>query len=191
MSDSLRLIVGLGNPGTRYQNTWHNLGWMTVQALAQRRNAIFKPGKSSFIYAETDYTTLMLPTGYMNRSGEAVGWWLRYYKVEPAQILTVLDDHDLLLGRLRLRLEGSSGGHRGLDDIIRVIGTDQFPRLRLGIAGDKAVEDLADYVLSPIPKSMAERVQRIIAAAVDALELVEKSGPAAAMNTFNRMVIDE
>ncbi len=190
MPDELRLIVGLGNPGEQYENTWHNLGWTAVKTLAQRRNLKFKPGKASFLYAESGNLALMLPTCYMNRSGEPVSWWLNYYKILSSQILVISDDHDLPLGRLRLRREGSSGGHRGLEDIIEKIGSKQFPRLRIGINRNYEINDLAEYVLSPIPKSLKERILRIVNTAVDALETIEKQGFDIAMNIYNQIFIE-
>ena len=189
----LRLVVGLGNPGERYRNTWHNVGAMVVTELARRCNAILKPGRGEFLGAETRIAglpvMLMAPTPFMNRSGGPVGTWLRYYKVAPADALVVYDDHDLPLGRIRLREDGSAGGHRGIEDIIRIVGSDKIPRLKVGIETELEAAQLADQVLSQISKRYVVEVERIIQVAADAVEMMAREGLLAAMNRYNRAEI--
>jgi len=133
---------------------------------------------------------MMLPTTYMNLSGEPVARWLRYHKVEPSQALILLDDHDLPVGRLRIRESGSAGGHRGLESIIRCIGTDAVPRLRVGIRGDEPPAELANYVLDQIPKSKQGLVELIVERAADAVSACITSGVLTAMNEYNGLSIE-
>ena len=187
----VRLIVGLGNPGSRYRNSWHNLGAPVIEKLAQRWKTSFKPGKGSWFSADyldaSGKTTLMFPTSYMNRSGSPVGEWVRYYKVDPEQVLIIYDDHDLPLGRIRLRRQGTSGGHNGMDDIIRCLSTDDIPRLKIGIRTEREKADLSGQVLSIIPKRLANDVGIVVAHAIDAVEMIRDKGIATAADRFNGM----
>lgn len=191
----IRLIVGLGNPGSRYKNSWHNLGATVIEILAERWKTAFKPGKGSWF--STDHidshgkTTLMFPTSYMNRSGGPVGEWVRYYKVEPEEILIIYDDHDLPLGRIRLRERGSSGGHNGMDDIIRCLSTDGIPRLKIGIRTAREKADLAGQVLSIIPKQLKDDVGIVIAHSIDAIGMVRSEGILPAADKYNGMELLE
>lgn len=191
----MRLIAGLGNPGRRYHNTWHNLGAMTVERLASRRGVALKAGKGDFLVAETTSaagkTSLMVPTCFMNRSGAPISAWLRYYKVDVDDLLVIYDDHDLPLGKIRIRKSGSSGGHRGMDDIIRMTGTDQIPRLKIGIRTDLETEELSDQVLSKIPAALAEKVGKIVDAALDAVEIIQREGVDSAIIKYNKFDITD
>ena len=189
----MKLIVGLGNPGRRYRNTWHNLGAMTVELLAARWETSFKPGRGDFLFADVrqsgERITLMIPTSYMNRSGGPVVGWLNYHKIDPSDALIIYDDHDLPLGRIRLRERGSSGGHWGMDDIIRLVGTEDIPRLRIGIRTGVERTELSYQVLSKIPKVHADFVKQVIDTAADAVEIVIKQGITIAMNHYNNIEI--
>jgi len=189
----IRLIVGLGNPGERYRYTWHNIGARTVELASRRLNAPMKIGKGEFLIAETRYNgaplALMIPTTFMNRSGGPVSAWLNYHKLPSSACLLVYDDHDLPFGRIRLRLEGSSGGHRGMDDVIRWLSDDAFPRLRIGIRTEEEFEELADQVLSPIPRRYEKDVELVLTTAADALETSLKESLTTAMNRYNKMEI--
>jgi len=190
----LRLIIGLGNPGRRYEGTWHNLGARVVIALANTWNVKFRPGRGDFVYAENIFRTgkvgLMIPTLYMNRSGSPVSAWLRYYKLNPAEALIIYDDHDMMLGRIRIRENGSSGGHRGMADIIRLVGTEDIPRIRIGIRTDSESNNLSYQVLSKIPQACANRVNRIIETVEEAVVMILDEGITAAMNRYNGLEID-
>ena len=187
----MRLVVGLGNPGKRYEGTWHNLGVSVTRELAKRWGAAFKKGRGDYQIAEpgSSHPALMIPTSFMNRSGEPVSGWMRYHRVPPEEILIVLDDHDLPLGRIRLRQEGSSGGHKGLGDIIVKLGSNQVPRLRLGIRAGREAEELADQVLSSIPRGLRKDVRLVVQTAADAVELALLKGTAAAMNKYNKWTL--
>ena len=186
-----RLVVGLGNPGVRYQNTWHNLGSRTVEEISRRQNLAFKPGKGEYFYSQyrqpNCLMTLMIPTGYMNRSGLPVAEWMRYYRIPVEELLVILDDHDLPLGRIRIRAGGSAGGHRGLEDIIIKLNSSDFPRIRIGINVDKERINLSDQVLSKIPNRYRDDVDHIIVTAADAVEMIEEKGLTKAMNHYNTL----
>ncbi len=190
----MRLIVGLGNPGSRYSNTWHNLGKISVERLAVRWMATMKAGRGSFITADArvnqETVSLLIPTSYMNRSGSAVSQWLNYYKVEPEQMLVIYDDHDLPLGRIRVRTHGSSGGHRGIEDILRMTGSDEFMRLKIGISTTNESRELSSQVLSKIPKSNLDQVDRILMYTLDAVEDLMKYSIEDVMAKYNGLIIE-
>ncbi|MFN3821005.1 MAG: aminoacyl-tRNA hydrolase [bacterium] len=189
----ISLVVGLGNPGRRYQNTWHNLGWRVVEELAKRWRITFTTGRAPYQEAKKGDMSLILPMLFMNRSGEALLSYLRYHKCDMSRILVIYDDHDLPFGEIKIRTEGASGGHKGMEDIIRHLGTTQIPRVRLGIrqlnnnkaqSEDKSLQ-LAQLVLSPIPLSLREKVNRMISVAGDSVEMILTSGISKAMNFYN------
>ena len=166
---------------------------MTVELLAARWETSFKPGRGDFLFADVrqsgERITLMIPTSYMNRSGGPVVGWLNYHKIDPSDALIIYDDHDLPLGRIRLRERGSSGGHWGMDDIIRLVGTEDIPRLRIGIRTGVERTELSYQVLSKIPKVHADFVKQVIDTAADAVEIVIKQGITIAMNHYNNIEI--
>lgn len=184
------LVVGLGNPGAQYENTRHNAGFMVADGLAARAQAPIQRVRFKALTAAAELggqgVLLMKPTTYMNLSGEAVGEAARFYKIPPDHVLVISDDVSLPLGRLRIRTGGSAGGHNGLKSIIQHLGTDQFPRLKVGVGGKPHPDyDMADWVLGKFQgedkKTMDEAVKR----AADAVECFLKDGPQKAMNRFN------
>lgn len=184
----MKLVVGLGNPGSRYADTRHNIGFMLVDRLAQRHGAAISKKQCSGLvgFAESPGEKLCLakPQTYMNLSGETVGCLMRYYKVPVAGLLVVYDDRDLPLGRLRLRDGGGAGGHRGIESIIAVLGTQQFPRLRIGIGRPSEV-DAVDHVLGRFSPDERQTVTETLDRAADAVEVVLRDGLVRAMNEFN------
>lgn len=188
------LIVGLGNPGRNYKNTWHSIGFEVVNILSERWKVPFKAGKGDFYYCQNTLdnqkVTLMMPLTYMNLSGSVVLHWVKYFKVDFANILVVYDDNDLPLGRIRLRERGTDGGHRGMADIIRRLGVDDIPRLRIGINYGSCKKELSYRVLSKIPRSLTDRVDSILMTAADAVEMVLQQGVVAAMNKYNAIEIE-
>ncbi len=184
------LVVGLGNPGGKYEDTRHNVGFMVADELGERGKF---PIQRLKYHALTNTAVIggqgalvMKPTTYMNLSGEAVGEAARFYKIAPDHVLVISDDVDLPLGKLRLRTGGSAGGHNGLKSIIQHLGSDQFPRLKVGVGGKPRPDyDMADGVLSRLQgedkKVMDEAVQR----AADAVECFLRDGPQKAMNRYN------
>ncbi len=184
------LIVGLGNPGDEYARTRHNIGFRVVNELAQRHGLDFSGKRANARIAEGSIAgqrvVLARPQTYMNLSGQAVVGLRQWYKIDPATgLLVVYDDVDLPFGQLRLRERGSAGTHNGMRSIVTLLGSQVFPRLRIGIDRPPAAWDLADYVLARFTPEQEERLPAIIAGAADALELVLREGMAGAMNRIN------
>ena len=182
----IRLIAGLGNPGPEYAPTRHNIGFMVVDQLAaQFGSAWEKSAKWDTLSAKCGAVLLVKPLRFMNRSGYPLLAVAQFYKIDPQQILAVLDDFALPLGRLRLRERGGSGGHNGLESIITQFGTEEIPRLRIGI-GAAPHEGSADYVLSRFFDEEKPIVRSTIDRAVQALKSAIDNGVVSAMNTFNK-----
>ena len=185
----MKLVVGLGNPGRKYDRTRHNVGYEVVGELARRHGAgrakLAFQGEISEIAIGAERTWLLLPHTYMNRSGGSVGAAFDFYKLAVSDVLVVCDDLNLPLGKLRIRASGSAGGQKGLQDILRRLGTEDVPRLRLGIGAVPNGWDAADFVLSRF--SAAERVEMDIARArgADAVACWACDGVATAMNRYN------
>ena len=183
---SLRLLVGLGNPGPEYNATRHNVGFMVLDYLAQKEGLGFAAAsKWGCLWARWNEVILVKPTTYMNRSGDSVAAVARYYRIPASDLLVVVDDVALPLGRLRLRSSGSDGGHNGLGSIIAHLGED-FPRLRVGVGAAADSADLVNHVLSTFSKTEAAVVSRAVERATDAIRKVVDSGLETAMNLFNR-----
>ena len=182
----LRLLVGLGNPGPEYNATRHNAGFMVLDRLAQQESLRFSAAsKWDCLWTRWTEIILMKPMTYMNRSGDSVAGVLRYFRIDPSELLVVVDDVALPLGRLRLRSSGSDGGHNGLGSIIAQVG-ENFPRLRVGVgaAADKA--DLVDHVLGSFSKTESAVMSGSVERATEAIRKVVDDGLETAMNLFNR-----
>lgn len=179
----IKLAAGLGNPGSKYAATRHNLGFMVLDELAARAGLKFrKSGRS--LGAVWQGTQLIKPQTFMNLSGAAVQGALTRSGARPQQLLVVHDDLDLPLGRLRLRLGGSSAGQRGVQDIIRAIGSD-FWRLKVGISGTPEGWETSNWVLSRFRADEDALLRSVIELAADAVELAILEGPEAAANRYN------
>jgi peptidyl-tRNA hydrolase, PTH1 family len=189
----MRLIVGLGNPGPEYQWTPHNLGFLSVDELANRNNIrVERPeGQALLGLGKVAGQDVMLakPQTYMNLSGISVGRLMEKYAVEPTDLLVLWDERDLPWGMIRIAERGSPGTHNGAKSVTSVVGTQEFARLRLGCGPDHPVGDLAAYVLRPMKKSELEVASEMVATAGDAVELLLKEGIRAAMNKYNRRVL--
>lgn len=185
-----RLIVGLGNPGIEYHDTRHNIGFMVVDELARRLKVSFTEEKRWHgMVAKFPGGWLLKPQTFMNDSGRSVRALGQFYKITPAETLAIYDDVDLTLGRTRLRLAGSAGGHNGMKSLISTLGTDAFPRLKLGIATESGRPDgdrLVGHVLGKFREDEKPTLQIIIQRAADAVIASLQSGLGAAMNLFNR-----
>jgi PTH1 family peptidyl-tRNA hydrolase len=183
---TIRLVVGLGNPGAEYNGTRHNVGFDVVDRLAKEWGLAWQHTKSwHALWAKGEKASLVKPTSYMNRSGEPLQAVANFYKVAPAEILVVLDDTALELGRLRLRPDGGTGGHNGLESIIVQLGTEEIPRLRVGI-GAAPREGAVDYVLGRFFEEERPLVEKSIVRAADAVKWSIDNGLLSAMNLFNK-----
>jgi PTH1 family peptidyl-tRNA hydrolase len=180
----IRLLVGLGNPGCKFEGTRHNLGFALVEKLAAQAGVSFQTEtKWPARLARVGPLHLLEPLTFMNLSGQAVGAYAAYYRIEPSQILVVLDDLALPPGRMRLRRQGSDGGHNGLASIIQHLGTTEIPRLRLGIGSPSF--DAAQFVLSRPTADEAPLLDQALERSLEVLALLQDKGLDAAMNFAN------
>jgi PTH1 family peptidyl-tRNA hydrolase len=188
----MRLIIGLGNPGPRYEHTRHNIGARIVKALAKQQGVLLKRGLfSRSLTARTAINgrpvILAVPLTYMNLSGQAAGALARKHRIPPEDILVVYDDLDLEPGKIRIRPEGSAGGHNGMKSVIASLGSQEFCRLRIGVGRPaQAQADIAEYVLSPFLKSEQPSVQDAIDAGCSCIESWATDGIEKTMNLYNR-----
>jgi PTH1 family peptidyl-tRNA hydrolase len=187
----VKAIVGLGNPGPRYEGTRHNVGFAVADEVARRAGAAFASAPVDALIAKWrrgadpgDHVLIAKPMTFMNASGEAVGALVRYFKIEPGDLLVVVDEVQLPLGRLRVRTRGSAGGHNGLKSVIAHLGED-FARLRIGVGRGDNRRDLADHVLARFDGEETAEARRMIERAADAAEMFTTAGIAAVMNAYN------
>ena len=184
----MKAIVGLGNPGSQYKGTRHNVGFDVVDLLARRGSTGFESAPAEALIAKwrrpDEAVLLVKPLTFMNLSGQAIGELARYFKIDVGDLLVIVDEVHLPLGKLRARTRGSAGGHNGLKSVIAHLG-DEFARLRLGVGRGEDQRNLADHVLSRFEKGEAAEVERMTARAADAAEMFITSGIEAVMNAFN------
>lgn len=189
MIQDMKVIVGLGNPGTKYAGTRHNIGFDTVTALADKYNIKLKDKKFNGLigegFIEGEKVMLVQPQTYMNLSGECVGLIAGFYKLEAEDIIVICDDINLDTGRLRIRAKGSAGGHNGLKNIIAHLGTEAFPRIRIGVGEKTEGWDLADYVLARFSGDDEATMRKAIKNAVGAVETWISYDIGKAMNLYN------
>jgi PTH1 family peptidyl-tRNA hydrolase len=190
-TESLHLIVGLGNPGAEYAKHRHNIGFQVLDALARAYRLSFARDKAARAWiaeGQIDEVAVLLakPKTFMNRSGQAVGRLTRSNDIPPGRTLVVYDDLDLPLGRLRLRPQGGSGGHKGMRSIIDTLGTREFARLRIGIDRPPAHLDPADYVLQPFDEVQRSLLDKVVEVAVSAAVSWLSDGIVVAMDQYNR-----
>ena len=184
------LIVFLGNPGPRYEMTRHNAGFMAADAMAKEKNVNINKARFKALTATCDIgdesVLLMKPQTFMNLSGDAVAQATRFYKIPPEHVIVVSDEISLPIGKLRIRTKGSAGGHNGLKDIIAKLGTDAFPRIRIGVGAPPHPDyDMADWVLSSFKNQDAEDMLAAAARAAQAAQCYITQGADRAMNRFN------
>lgn len=190
----MKLVVGLGNPGKKYENTWHNIGFMAVDKAAYFLCAP-KFKESSKFLAETsnvlgkycpDKIILAKPLTFMNLSGKSVSAIASFYKIKPGDIIVIHDDIDLPLGKIRISFDSSAGGHNGIKSIIESLGTKKFCRIKIGVATDKKnLMDSADYVLNKFTKEELKRVEAQTGLAAEIAVEIIRSSVSKAMNKYN------
>ena len=185
----MKLVVGLGNPGKQYEATKHNIGFMVIDAIAD--SASHTPWREEqkaevcSINVAGEKVLLVKPQTFMNASGESVGPLMRYYKIDPSDVYCIYDDMDLPVGKLRIRPNGSSGGHTGIKSLISHIGTENFPRFRVGIGRPLPQWTVIDHVLAPFSEENQEKVQKGIKDTVKAVLGTLEVGIDKGMNQFN------
>ena len=182
------LIVGLGNIGVEYTNTRHNMGFMVLDAWAQASNIVFESGRygsTATVSFKGRKFTLLKPSTYMNLSGKAVRYWMTELKIQPDQLLVISDDLNIPFGTLRLRKNGSAGGHNGLTNINELIGTQEYARIRMGIGNDFGRGQQVDYVLGELSKEEKEQMPELCKRVIDGVKAWALMGPDRAMNTLN------
>jgi PTH1 family peptidyl-tRNA hydrolase len=181
--------VGLGNPGARYERTRHNVGFLAIDVLAARTRAAGRVASDAWVAEATlagEPALLVKPQSYMNASGEPVARLLVEHGASPAELVVVVDDVALPLGRLRVRAHGSDGGHNGLRSLVATLGTEEFARVRIGVGMDEPPDvDLADFVLAEFLAEELPRVREVVGLAADAVCCLLQEGAPAAMNRFN------
>ena len=184
------LVVGLGNPGSKYENTRHNMGFLALDLLAEKEKLTFNKLRFKAWTATAELggekVLLMKPQTYMNLSGESVGEAARFYKIPPEHVLVISDDISIGTGKLRIRPNGSAGGHNGLKSIIQHLGSDRFPRIKVGVGSPQHAEhDIVDWVIGKPMGEDAKVLRQTLEKAADAVSAVISQGPEKAMNKFN------
>ena len=185
----MKLVVGLGNPGKQYEKTKHNIGFMVVDAIADSvPHTPWREEQGAEVCSITvagEKVLLVKPQTFMNASGESVGPLMRYYKIDPSDVYCIYDDMDLPVGKLRIRPNGSSGGHNGIKSLIAHLGTENFPRFRVGIGRPLPQWSVIDHVLAPFSEESQEKVQKGIKDTVKAVLGTLEVGIDKGMNQFN------
>ena len=187
----MKLIVGLGNPGSEYRGTRHNVGFEVVDKVARRWNIVFHSAPAEAVLARSSRAFLAKPLTFMNRSGLAVSDLQHYYRVSLSDLLIVTDDVNLPLGRLRARRQGSPGGHNGLRSVIESLGTQQFSRLRIGVGRGDPGRRLTGRVLSKFNDGERPEIDDAVGYAATAVDLFVDFGIESMMNEFNQHEVDE
>ncbi|NPV26910.1 MAG: aminoacyl-tRNA hydrolase [Firmicutes bacterium] len=184
-----KLIIGLGNPGEEYSRTRHNLGFMAIDHLSSQWGIPVRKSKYQALWGEgrvgVAKVVLIKPQTFMNLSGQAVKGFVQAYQLTPQDILVIYDDLDLPVGRIRLRARGGAGGHRGLQSIIQLLGTDQFSRIRIGIGRPPSKTETVDYVLHPFLPAEQEVIDNILSNIHEVVETWLEQGIEVAMNQYN------
>lgn len=191
----MKLVVGLGNPGSNYKKTRHNIGFDVLAELANRHPGSSPTIKSNGEIVESrfadDKILLVAPQTYMNLSGSCVQPLMKFYKLEPENLLVVCDDMNLEVGKLRLRAGGSAGGQNGLADILQKLGTNEIHRLRIGIGRPPERVSASAYVLGKFFPEQIQDIEKIVSVAADAVECWASNGMTAAMNQFNSFRMED
>ncbi len=183
------LIAGLGNPGLKYERTRHNIGWLVIDALAQKHGKTFKPGKGMWLETEIkirrDSVLLIKPTTYMNASGEAIKKLINTHKLPAERVIAIVDEYNFPVGKVHIKSGGSDGGHNGITSIIEELGTMDFWRMRCGIGKNFPPGGMVEYVLANFASYETEELNAMITRACDSLEFFISAGAARAMQKIN------
>jgi len=190
----VKLVVGLGNPGREYLQSRHNAGFMVVEELAKRQGVVFKkmfwfPARQSKCRIGGHEVRLLMPTTYMNRSGQAVWGAMKKWRVEPAGTVVVYDDVDLEFGGIRVRAKGSGGSHNGMKSVLEWLQTKAFPRVRVGIGRKPEGMDMIGFVLGGFAEEELLKLEKVVERAADAVESIFSVGTERTMNEFNQFQI--
>lgn len=184
------VIAGLGNPGDKYAATRHNIGFITIDFLAERHSVKFNKTKHKAVIGECEIAgekvLLVKPQTFMNLSGESILDIVEWYKLQPSQLIVIYDDVDIPVGKIRIRPSGSSGSHNGMKSIIHLLKNQDFPRIRIGIGKQPDYMDLADYVLSRFKPEEIEPMEEAVRRAAFAIEEIIKTGLPNAMNKYSK-----
>jgi PTH1 family peptidyl-tRNA hydrolase len=184
----MKVVVGLGNPAKKYEKTRHNAGFMVIDRFSRVSEIKLHNGKHLSLFGTgeigSERVLLVKPLTYVNRSGRAIRSFMHYYSFDPQDLLVIYDDMDLNLGKIRIRSEGSAGGHKGVESIILAIGSRDFSRIRIGIGKGDTGPD-TDFVLGKFSKDEEPVIERAIERSVAAIEIIIREGLSAAMNMFN------
>ena len=181
----MKLIVGLGNPGDNYRLTKHNFGFWIVDRLVKQRSLKYKLGKGEYLFAQDNDYMFLKPTSFMNNSGVAIKHFMSYYK-NISDMIVIYDDIDINLGQIRFRASGSDGGHNGIKSIIYHFKSDEFDRLKIGIATDTKMRPAENYVLKPFSKKYLDLVNEVINHASEGVDYYLNHDITSAMNTYNK-----
>ena len=182
----MKLIIGLGNPGNNYRSTKHNFGFWVIDKLVEQSSLTYKAGKGDYIFAMDNNCLFVKPTTFVNNSGIAIKQVINYYKIKNIKdVLIVYDDIDIDLGKIRFKSQGSDGGHNGLKSIIYNLETDNFDRLKLGIATSTKMRPSEIYVLKPFQKKYNKLIEQVINDATEAINYYLENGINKTMNNFN------
>jgi peptidyl-tRNA hydrolase, PTH1 family len=190
VNPAIKLIVGLGNPGERYEGSPHNFGFAVIDRLGERHSvALTRKESQSFcgkLVLGDHELWLIKPQTFMNLSGVAVREWLTKQDCSPRDLLVVADELDLPWGSIRIRQKGGPAGHHGLESIIGAIGSQDFPRVRIGVRPDHPIGDMVEYLLSPVRRSLRQEMHDVIDRSAEAVEVILNDGLNSAMNRFNQ-----
>lgn len=186
----MKLIIGLGNPGSKYRETKHNIGFIALDEIAFQENLSFNKSKFESFYAEgrlaKEKVLLIKPQTFMNESGRSIRLWIDYYHLDTEDILVIYDDMDLPAGKIRLRLQGGSGGHNGIKSIIQHLGTKSFNRIKIGVGRPSPNQSVVSHVLSPFPKADHQAMLESLRQTKKAVDVWLESGDFQnTMNQFN------
>ncbi len=181
----MKIIVGLGNPGSNYSSTKHNFGFWVVDKIVEQSFLKYKAGKGEYIFAESNEYMFVKPTTYMNDSGIAIKQLLSYYKLDIKDFIIIYDDIDIDLGRMKFRARGTAGGHNGIKSIINHLKTDSFDRLKIGIATSMNMRPSEQYVLKAFPKKYNNLISEVLDNATSGVNYYLKNGINETMNNFN------